>query len=530
MSICVPLYNTPQKYLRQLLDSVLGQTCPNWQLCLADASDAAHGDVAQTVRAYQARDARIVYTKVENKGISANTNAAAALAAGEYLGLADHDDVLAPHAVYEMMKAAHETGAAFLYSDEALFTSDVRRPTAGHFKPDFAPDYLNCCNYICHFSVFQKALFDAVGGLDPACDGSQDHDLFLKLSERAVPVHVPKVLYYWRVHEGSTSGGTGAKPYVAAAAKRAVAGHLARTGAKGAVADGLFPSTYKVEYAVEGNPLVSILIPNKDHADDLRKALTSIFTKTAYPNYEVLVVENNSVEPATFDYYRELQKQHPNCRVVTYEGGFNFSAINNFGARHATGAHLLLLNNDIQVETPGFVRELLSYSQRPDVGAVGAKLFYPDGTIQHAGVFIGLGGSAGHSHKGHPRDSGGDMYRLATTQNMCAVTGACLMVKKELYDRFGGLDEENFAVAYNDVDFCLRLWQSGLLNVMTPFAAAVHHESKSRGDDTRAGGEKQARYEREKARFCARYAGLMQQGDPYYNPHFTLLYENYGYK
>ena len=530
VSICVPLYNTPQKYLRQLLDSVLGQTCPNWQLCLADASDAAHGDVAQTVRAYQARDARIVYTKVENKGISANTNAAAALAAGEYLALADHDDVLAPHAVYEMMKAAHETGAAFLYSDEALFTSDVRRPTAGHFKPDFAPDYLNCCNYICHFSVFQKALFDAVGGLDPACDGSQDHDLFLKLSERAVPVHVPKVLYYWRVHEGSTSGGTGAKPYVAAAAKRAVAGHLARTGAKGAVADGLFPSTYKVEYAVEGNPLVSILIPNKDHADDLRKALTSIFTKTAYPNYEVLVVENNSVEPATFDYYRELQKQHPNCRVLTYKGGFNFSAINNFGARHATGEHLLLLNNDIQVETPGFVRELLSYSQRPDVGAVGAKLFYPDGTIQHAGVFIGLGGSAGHSHKGHPRDSGGDMYRLATTQNMCAVTGACLMVKKELYDRFGGLDEENFAVAYNDVDFCLRLWQSGLLNVMTPFAAAVHHESKSRGDDTRAGGEKQARYEREKARFCARYAGLMQQGDPYYNPHFTLLYENYGYK
>ena len=245
---------------------------------------------------------------------------------------------------------------------------------------------------------------------------------------------------------------------------------------------------------------------------------------------EVLVLENNSTQAETFACYGRAQQQYPNCRVLTCKGGFNFSAINNFGARHATGEHLLLLNNDIQVETPGFVRELLSYSQRPDVGAVGAKLFYPDGTIQHAGVFIGLGGSAGHSHKGHPRDSGGDMYRLATTQNMCAVTGACLMVKKELYDRFGGLDEENFAVAYNDVDFCLRLWQSGLLNVMTPFATAVHHESKSRGDDTRAGGEKQARYEREKARFCARYAGLMQQGDPYYNPHFTLLYENYGYK
>ena len=275
---------------------------------------------------------------------------------------------------------------------------------------------------------------------------------------------------------------------------------------------------------------MTVLIPNKDHSEDLARCLESLYRNAGWDDLEVLVLENNSTQAETFACYGRAQQQYPNCRVLTCKGGFNFSAINNFGARHATGEHLLLLNNDIQVETPGFVRELLSYSQRPDVGAVGAKLFYPDGTIQHAGVFIGLGGSAGHSHKGHPRDSGGDMYRLATTQNMCAVTGACLMVKKELYDRFGGLDEENFAVAYNDVDFCLRLWQSGLLNVMTPFAAAGHHESKSRGDDTRAGGEKQARYEREKARFCARYAGLMQQGDPYYNPHFTLLYENYGYK
>ena len=290
------------------------------------------------------------------------------------------------------------------------------------------------------------------------------------------------------------------------------------------------PGAYRTRYDVTRPGRVTVLIPNKDHSEDLARCLESLYRNAGWDDLEVLVLENNSTQAETFACYRRAQQQYPNCRVLTYKGGFNFSAINNFGARHATGAHLLLLNNDIQVETPGFVRELLSYSQRPDVGAVGAKLFYPDGTIQHAGVFIGLGGSAGHSHKGHPRDSGGDMYRLATTQNMCAVTGACLMVKKELYDRFGGLDEENFAVAYNDVDFCLRLWQSGLLNVMTPFAAAVHHESKSRGDDTRAGGEKQARYEREKARFCARYAGLMQQGDPYYNPHFTLLYENYGYK
>ena len=290
------------------------------------------------------------------------------------------------------------------------------------------------------------------------------------------------------------------------------------------------PGGYHTRYDVTRPGRVTVLIPNKDHSEDLARCLESLYRNAGWDDLEVLVLDNNSTQAETFACYGRAQQQYPNCRVLTYKGGFHFSAINNFGARHATGEHLLLLNNDIQVETPGFVRELLSYSQRPDVGAVGAKLFYPDGTIQHAGVFIGLGGSAGHSHKGHPRDSGGDMYRLATTQNMCAVTGACLMVKKELYDRFGGLDEENFAVAYNDVDFCLRLWQSGLLNVMTPCAAAVHHESKSRGDDTRAGGEKQARYEREKARFCARYAGLMQQGDPYYNPHFTLLYENYGYK
>ena len=474
VSICVPLYNTPQKYLRQLLDSVLGQTCPNWQLCLADASDAAHGDVAQTVRAYQARDARIVYTKVENKGISANTNAAAALAAGEYLGLADHDDVLAPHAVYEMMKAAHET-------------------------------------------------FDAVGGLDPACDGSQDHDLFLKLSERAVPVHVPKVLYYWRVHEGSTSGGTGAKPYVAAAAKRAVAGHLARTGAKGAVTDGLFPSTYKVEYAVEGNPLVSILIPNKDHADDLRKALTSIFTKTAYPNYEVLVVENNSVEPATFDYYRELQKQHPNCRVVTYEGGFNFSAINNFGRKAARGEYLLLLNNDVEVINGTWLGEMLALCAQPGVGIVGAKLYYPDDTIQHAGVIVGLGGYAGHSHKYAKRGGSGYMFRAATVQDLSAVTAACLLVKAAVYDEAGGLDE-GFAVAFNDVDFCLRVRALGYRVLFTPYAELYHYESKSRGLDTK--GPARERFEGERRRMKRRYGESLLR-DPFYNPNLTLDREDF---
>ena len=529
VSICVPLYNTPPRFLRALLDSVLAQTCPNWQLCLADASDDAHAEVGELVRQYQAKDdyreraARILYRKIENQGIAANTNAAAALATGEYLGLADHDDVLAPHAVYEMMKAARETGAAFLYSDEALFTRDIRRPVTGHFKPDFAPDYLNCCNYICHFSVFQKSLFDAVGGLDPACDGSQDHDLFLKLSERAAPVHLPKVLYYWRVHAASTSGGTAAKPYVAAAAKRAVAAHLARTGAKGTVTDGLFPSTYKVEYAVEGAPLVSILIPNKDHTGELAKALDSIFAKTAYPHYEIIIIENNSTEEKTFRYYEALQTAHENCRVVRYEGGFNFSAINNFGRKAARGEYLLLLNNDVEVIGGAWLGEMLALCAQPGVGIVGAKLYYPDDTLQHAGVIVGLGGYAGHSHKYAKRGGSGYMFRAATVQDLSAVTAACMMVKASVYDEAGGLDE-GFAVAFNDVDFCLRVRRLGCRVLFTPYAELYHYESKSRGLDTK--GAAKERFEGERRRLKERWGGSLTR-DPYYNPNLTLDREDF---
>ena len=523
VSILVPLYNTPPRFLRALLDSVLAQTCPNWQLCLADASDAAHPGPAQIAREYMQRDGRIVYRKIENQGIAANTNAAAELATGEYLGLADHDDVLAPHAVYEMMQAAHGTGAAFLYSDEALFTRDIRRPAVGHFKPDFAPDYLNCCNYICHFSVFQKELFFAVGGMDPACDGSQDHDLFLKLSERAVPVHIPKVLYYWRVHTGSTSGGTAAKPYVAEAAKRAIAGHLARTGAKGTVTDGLFPSTYKVEYAIEGAPLVSILIPNKDHAGDLAKAIDSIVAKTEYPHYEIIVIENNSTEQKTFEYYDALQAAHENCRVVRYEGGFNFSAINNFGRRAARGEYLLLLNNDVEVIGGAWLGEMLALCAQPGVGIVGAKLYYPDDTIQHAGVVVGLGGYAGHSHKYAKRGGSGYMFRASTVQNFSAVTAACMLVRAPVYDAAGGLDE-GFSVAFNDVDFCLRVRKLGWRVLFTPYADLYHYESKSRGLDTK--GAAKERFEGERRRMKERYGDSLTR-DPFYNPNLTLDREDF---
>ena len=536
ISILTPLYNTPPQFLQQFLDSVQAQTAPNWQLVLVDASDDAHADVGETVRTRAAQDKRIVYAKIENKGIAANTNEAAKLAAGEYLALADHDDMLAPHAVYCMSKALAESGAAFAYSDEALFKKTPEHPRVGHFKPDYAPEYLMAVNYICHLAAFKKSLFDAVGGERPACDGAQDHDLFLRLIDEmqrrdpaAKPLHIPQVLYYWRVHAASTSGGTAAKPYVEKAAQKAVADHLAATGRQGRVEPGKFPGTCHVVWDIpEPQPLVSILIPNKDHTDDLDRCLTSLYKNAGYDNFEVIVIENNSTDPATEAYYQTIPGRFARCRVVRYKGAFNFSAINNFGAQFADGEHLLLLNNDIEVLSHDFLRELLSYSQRPDVGAVGAKLYYPDDTIQHAGVLMGINGSAGHSHKSYPRTAVGDMYRLVTTQDYMAVTGACLMTKTALYRANGGLDEEKFAVAYNDVDYCLKLWQRGLLNVYTPRAEAYHYESKSRGLDTLS--ENAKRYEREKANFYTKYQQYIDNYDPYYNPHFNNLFENFGLK
>lgn len=523
ISICVPLYNTPEEYLRALLDSVLTQSCGNWQLCLADASDTQHAYVSAIAQG--TGDARVLYVKIENEGISANTNAAARLATGDYLALADHDDVLAPHAVYWLAKTAHETGAGFLYSDEALFTTDIRRPATGHFKPDFAPDYLNCCNYICHLSAFRRALFWQLGGLDSACDGSQDHDLFLKLSELAPPVHIPKVLYYWRVHAQSTSGGTAAKPYVAEAAKRAVAAHLTRIGAQGTVTDGLFPSTYKVEYALTREPLVSILIPSKDHIADLDKTLTSIFEKTTYSNYEIIVIENNSEHPETFAYYDRLTAAHANCRVARYpDTGFNFSAINNFGRKQAKGGYILLLNNDVEVQNGAWLTEMLSLGLQNGVGIVGAQLLYPDGTLQHGGVITGLGGFAGHSHKYARANASGYMFRIATVQNFSAVTAACMLVRASVYDELNGLDEA-FAVAFNDVDFCLRARAAGYRVVYTPYAVLTHYESKSRGLDEKD-PTKRARFDGERALLHNRYGDALLH-DPYYNPNLTLDREDF---
>lgn len=528
ISIVVPLYNTPARYFKQMTGSVRKQTYTNWQLVMMDASDAAHAEVSAKAAALAQKDARFVYRKIENGGIAANTTKGFAVATGAYLTLLDHDDVIYPNALYDVVRSIQSTGADFLYSDEIVLSDDFKQLGGYHFKPDFAPDYLRGVNYITHLAVFSRKLLDAAGAYEsPEYDGAQDHDLILRLTEKATKIHhIKKSLYVWRAAAGSTAQTMDAKPYAIAAGERAINAHLQRVGLQGeARAIPGAPGAFQLHYELTGHPRITVMIPNKDHTDDLDRCLTSLYKNAGYDNFEVLVIENNSTDPETERYYAQISQKFADCRVVRYQGGFNFSAINNFGAQFANGEHLLLLNNDIEITSKDFLRELLSYSQRPDVGAVGAKLIYPDNEIQHAGVIMGINGSAGHSHKGHPADAVGDMYRLVTTQDFMAVTGACLMTKTALYREMGGLDAEKFAVAYNDVDYCLKLWKKGLLNVYTPLAQAIHYESRSRGLDTLS--ENAKRYEREKANFYEKYQPYIDNYDPYYNPHFTNKVENF---
>ncbi len=523
ISVVTALYNTDTGFLKEYISSVLAQTYQNFELCLADASTIGHPEVEETVKKFKSE--KIKYIKLaENGGISSNGNAAAAIASGEYLAFADHDDILAANALYEMAKRINATSAQVLYSDEALFEKTPAMAHVGHFKPDFAPDYLNSCNYICHLLVVNKELFFAAGALRSEFDGAQDHDLLLRLAEREVKFeHLQTVLYFWRVHAGSTSGGGVAKPYAELAGKKAVEQHLANIGAAATVEAGPFSGTYRVKYAPPAGALVSILIPSKDHIEDLEKALTSVYKKTDYKNFEVIIIENNSEKPETFAYYEEAKKRFANLGVVVYSGPFNYSAVNNFGRRAAKGQYLLLLNNDVDVICEGWLTEMLGYCAQPGVGAVGAKLLYEDGTVQHAGVITGLGGVAGHSHKYFQDGKSGYMFRLAVAQNLSAVTGACLLVKADVFDTLCGLDEK-FAVAFNDVDFCLRVRGLGLRIVYTPFAKLYHYESKSRGLD-KAGAAK-TRFESERAMLRQRYGSALLK-DPYYSPFLTLDMENF---
>lgn len=527
ISILVPLYNTPEAFLREMIQSVSDQTYENWELCLADGSDGEHGYVGEIAGEYQKKDGRgrILYRKLsKNEGISGNTNQCLKMATGEYIGLFDHDDVLHPCALYEYVKVINEKDADYIYCDETTFKSgDINKMLTLHFKPDYAIDNLRANNYICHFSVFARELLDGTELFRPRFDGSQDHDMILRLTDRARHVvHVPKLLYYWRSHPGSTASDITAKPYAIEAAKGAVADHLRRHGYEHfqITSTRAFETIFKIRYQIIGDPMISIIIANRDHAADLKRCITSILEKSTYENYEIIVVENGSSSPEIFDYYEEL-KEEPRVKLVIFEGDFNYSAVNNLGASQAEGEYLLFLNNDTQVITVNWLEELLMYAQREDVGAVGGKLYYGNKTIQHAGVVLGLGAhrTAGHSHYGQHRDNLGYMGRLCYAQDVSAVTGACLLVKKALFQEVGGLDE-SFAISLNDVDFCLKLRQKGYLNVFTPFAELYHFESLSRGLDDQ--GEKAQRYERESRQFREKWKDVLAAGDPYYNPNFSL--------
>lgn len=527
ISILVPLWNTPEDFLREMIESVTAQTYENWELCLADGSDDAHEYVADIVREYQEKDGRgrILYRKLEkNEGIAGNTNQCLTMATGEYIGLFDHDDILHPSVLYEYVKVINEKQADYIYCDETTFKSgDINKMLTMHFKPDFAIDNLRANNYICHFSVFARELLDGTELFRPRFDGSQDHDMILRLTDRAKNVvHVPKLLYYWRSHPGSVASDINAKPYAIQSAKDAVADHLRRHGFTHfqITSTRAFETIFKIRYQILGSPLISIVIANKDHVSDLRRCVSSILEKSTYEDYEIIIVENNSEEKETFEYYEELQG-NDRITIVTYEGEFNYSAVNNLGVRNAKGEYILLLNNDTQVITVNWMEELLMYAQREDVGAVGAKLYYADKTIQHAGVVLGLGAhrTAGHSHYKQHRENLGYMGRLCYAQDVSAVTGACLLVKKALYEEVGGL-EEDFAISLNDVDFCLKLREKGYLNVFTPFAELYHFESVSRGLDDQ--GQKAQRYNRESEHFRQKWKEVLDAGDPYYNPNFSL--------
>ncbi|MEA5136731.1 MAG: glycosyltransferase family 2 protein [Candidatus Fimivivens sp.] len=526
ISILVPLYNTPLKLLKEMVASVINQTYPNWELCMADGSDLEHNYVGEYCQQLMQADSRIIYKKLDsNRGISENTNVCIDISTGEYLGLFDHDDLLHPSALFEIIKAICEKNADFIYTDEDKFTRNPNNSFDPNFKPDFSIDTLRSYNYICHFTVFSRKLMDRVGRFRSTFDGSQDYDMILRLTEIAETIiHIPKILYYWRFHTTSVAYDISAKPYTLKAAKEALAEHLQRCGIEGSVLDSKVPSTYRIEYKIENEPLVSIIIPNKDHIDDLKKCIDSVESLSEYKNKEIIIVENNSTETATFEYYNEITAVKRNIKVIYWDGVFNYSRINNFAVGHAQGKYLLFLNNDIEVITPRWIENMLMFCQRSDVGAAGAMLYYPDDTVQHAGVIVGLGSVAGHSHKYYRRGESGFMLRMTIAQNLSAVTAACMMVRRDVFQLVGGFDEE-YAVAFNDVDLCMKIRKAGYLIVWTPYAELYHYESKSRGADDSP--DKKKRFNSEVALFQSRWATELETGDPYYNPNLTLDKEDF---
>ena len=539
ISIVVPLYNTPETFLREMIESVMASTYENWELCLADGTPG-ESVIPAIVQEYQQNDrkiidkeaSRVVYQKLkENGGIAENTNAAIAMAGGDYIAFLDHDDVITPDALYEMadriIKGRNQgKEPEVLYSDEDKTDAGQTKVMDPHFKPDFNPDLLCSNNYITHFLVVKRELADRLGGIRKDFDGAQDYDFVLRATEQAkVIAHIPKILYHWRMHELSTAGDGDSKSYARDAGKRAIEAHLERIGVEGSVEPTQYFGFYRVNYKLTERPLVSIIIPNKDETETLKKCLDAI-AKSSYENYEVIIVENNSTEEATFSLYKKIESDK--IRVVYYPDAFNYSKLNNFGASYANGTYYILMNNDIEVIETNWIEQMLSNCERREVGVVGARLYYPDNTIQHAGLVVGVGGSlrgiGANLYQGMRRERSGYMHRAAIQMNYSAVTAALLMVKKEVYDKVNGFEEE-LSVAFNDVDFCLRVREAGYLIVYDPRVEAYHYESKSRGAEDSP--EKVARFQSEIEFMRNRWETLLKEGDPNYNLNFSRMRPDY---
>lgn len=528
ISIAVPAYQTPVEFLRQMIESLIVQTYSNWELCIVNASPD-NEEMQKVLAEYSAGDSRVRFCNLkENLGIAENTNRAFAMAKGEFVGLLDHDDLLAPNALYEIVKILQDHSQAdALYTDEDKVTTELDEHFQPHLKPDFNLDLLRSNNYICHFFVVRKSIVEKAGGFRKEFDGAQDYDFIFRCTENAREVlHVPEILYHWRTHKASTADNPASKMYAFEAGKRAIEAHLERTGTKGEVSHTQDLGFYRVKYPVQGKPLVSVIIPNKDEKETLQTCLEMLEKNTGYQNFEIIIVENNSTTDEIFRYYKELSGNRK-IHLLRWGKEFNYSAINNFAAAHAKGEYLLFLNNDVKSINPDWLEEMLGVCQRPEVGGVGAKLIYPDNTIQHAGCVIGMGGIAGHMFVDMPADRTGYLHKASLLQDMSAVTAACLLMKREVFEQAGGFTEE-LAVAFNDVDLCLKVRNNGYLIVYDPYAKLYHMESKTRGaEDSK---EKVRRFQTEIEYMRCHWIDILKNGDPCYNKNLSLTKWNYSLK
>lgn len=527
ISIAMPVYNVEEKWLRLCIDSILNQVYTNWELCMADDA-STDPNVKKILTEYQQLDERIrVVFREQNGHISEATNSALAIATGEFVALLDNDDELAINAFYEVVKVLNENPELdLIYSDEDKIDMDGNRSDPA-FKPDWSPDLLLGTNYISHLGVYRRSILEEIGGFRKGYEGSQDYDLVLRFTEKTTKErikHIPKVLYYWRMLPTSTAVDQGSKGYAFEAGLRAVQDALVRRGINGHATHGAANGLYDVYYDIESEKLVSIIIPTKNGYKDVQRCVSSIIEKTTYQNYEIIMADNGSTDPKMHELYAEFEQQLPGRFFVeSIDIPFNFSTINNRAAKKAHGEYLLFLNNDTEVITENWLTLMVSFAQQERIGCVGAKLLYPNNTVQHAGVILGLGGVAGHGHYGYPHGDLGYFGRLAINVNYSAVTAACLLMKKADFDAVGGF-EEAFTVAFNDVDLCLKVQALGRDNVWLHEAELYHFESQTRGYDDK--GKKKKRFEQEKVMMEEKWGPLIEN-DPFYNPNLTRDIPNF---